>query len=472
MFCKFVLGFSMGEVKTQKFKVGRVHEENYGEMVKKPQRINMLIRKWVLEGEMAKKPRRVNVVITKWVSDLDWRILFLVIFPISFIFFIFSLRSFIFNRTNFSDFIISYSVGPPNRTHLAKADQLHQSRGALCLVGGARRFELTGPSIVEKVLKEYPNADLFLHSPMDKNAFKLSLLRTAPRLASVRIFDRKLVPQTKEQVRVLTAVNSPKGIQGLLQYFYLVEGCLTIIESHQKQHNFTYDWIVRTIVDGYWNAPLHPRNFVAGKYTVPSGSVYGGLNDRLGIGDFYTSKIALSRLSLIPKLYSAGYRQLNSESAFKAQLTTQKISYVENRLPFCVVTDRTYKFPPVHLGVPVAALSSPGPLSGAKCRPCIPVCKNRCVGHVMSSLDKRWSWTNWGKGSIELCNARGERKNGWENIFDGVAGEKLAAERRRVQVLKFEECVSDFGEMKKKAVKWEAPAAEEICRIGIGMTQR
>ncbi|XVF63555.1 hypothetical protein PTKIN_Ptkin09bG0096100 [Pterospermum kingtungense] len=419
--------------------------------------------------EMIKKPRKINMLIRKGVLDLDWRLL-LVIVPLSFLLFVFlpsipinsvfPLRSFLFNRSK-------YSSG-----HSAKADQLHQSRIAVCLVGGARRFELTGPSIVEKVLKEYPNADLFLHSPMDRNAFKLSLLKTAPRVASVRIFEQKFVPQTEEQFRVLTAANSPNGIQGLLQYFKLVQGCLSMIESHQKQHNFTYDWIVRTRVDGYWNAPLHPRHFVEGKYTVPSGSVYGGLNDRLGIGDFHTSKIALSRLSLIPKLDSAGYRQLNSESAFKAQLTTQNISYVENRLPFCVVTDRTYEFPPAHLGVPVAALSSRGPLSGAKCRPCTPVCKDLCVANVMSSLDKRWSWTDWGNGTLELCNAHGNWENGWEKIFDKVSGKKLAAQRRRVKGLKFEQCVGDFRKMKQKAVMWDAPAAEDICRLGMGMTKR
>ncbi|XVE94435.1 hypothetical protein REPUB_Repub02eG0008200 [Reevesia pubescens] len=437
---------------------------------------------------MVKKPQKINMLIRKWASDLDWRLIFLVIVPLSFILFIslsssspinsvFPLRSFIFKKTNFSDLTSSSPLGSPYRTHFGLAPsksktELHQSRIAVCLVGGARRFELTGPSIVEKVLKEYPNADLFLHSPMDKNAFKLSLLKTAPRLASVRIFEQKFVSETEEQVRVLTAANSPNGIQGLLQYFNLVEGCLAMIESHQKRHNFTYDWIVRTRVDGYWNAPLHPQNFVAGQYTVPSGSVYGGLNDRLGIGDFYTSKIALSRLSLIPELDSAGYSQLNSESAFKAQLTTQNISYIETRLPFCVVTDRTYQFPPAHLGVPVAALSSLGPLSGAKCRPCTPVCKDLCVADVMSSLDKRWSWTNWANGTLELCNAYGGWENGWEKIFDRVAGKQLATERKRVNVLKFEECVHDFREMKKKAVTWEAPAAEEICRLGLGSIQR
>ncbi|TYG69027.1 hypothetical protein ES288_D05G198400v1 [Gossypium darwinii] len=411
---------------------------------------------------MIKKPQKVNMFIKKW-SELDWRLLFLVVVPLSFLFFVssltsthlnsvVSLRSFIFS--NLSDFI---SLHP----HSANAVRsLDRSRIAVCLVGGARRFELTGPSIVEKVLKRYPNSDLFLHCPMDKNAFKLSLLRTAPRLAS-----------TGEQVRVLTAANSPNGIQGLRQYFNLVEGCITMIESHQKQHGFTYDWIVRTRVDGYWSAPLHPRNFVAGRYTVPYGSVYGGLNDRLGIGDFFTSKIALSRLALIPEIDKAGYRQLNSESAFKAQLTTLNISYAENRLPFCVVTDRTYEFPPARLGVPVAAMSSLGPLSGAKCRPCSPVCKDGCVANVMSSLDKGWSWTDWGNGTLELCNAQGEWEKGWEKIFDRVAGQKLAQERKRVKSLKLEECIGDFREMKKKAFKWEAPTPEEICGLGLGVSQ-
>ncbi|XP_039068255.1 uncharacterized protein LOC120214429 [Hibiscus syriacus] len=351
------------------------------------------------------------------------------------------------------------------RPHLAGGDPW---KIAVCLVGGARRFELTGPSIVEKVLKRYHNADLFLHCPMDKNAFKLSLLKTAPRLATVRIFEQKPVPETEEQVRVLTAANSPNGIQGLLQYFNLVEGCITMIESHQKQHNFTYDWIVRTRVDGYWSAPLYPKIFVAGRYTVPSGSVYGGLNDRLGIGDYYTSKVALSRLSLVPEIDKAGYRQLNSESAFKAQLTSLNISYIENRLPFCVVTDRTYEFPPAHLGVPVASMSSMGSLSGAKCRPCTPVCKDGCVADVMSSLDKM-ERTDWSNGTLELCNAEGGWEKGWEKIFDRVAGEKLGQERRRVNGLKLEECVGDFREMMKRAAKWEAPAPEEICGLGLGM---
>ncbi|KAF2324765.1 hypothetical protein GH714_016699 [Hevea brasiliensis] len=317
--------------------------------------------------------------------------------------------------------------------------ELYRSRMAVCLVGGARRFELTGPSIVENILNVYPNSDLFLHCPLDENAFKFSLLKLAPRIAT-----------------------------GLLQYFNLVEGCLTMIEEYQNQNNFKYDWVVRTRVDGYWNAPLAPENFITGHYLVPPGSTYGGLNDRLGIGDFNSSAVALSRLSLIPKLDSAGLRMLNSETSFKAQLTTYGVPFITKRLPFCIVSDRKYGFPPYRFGVPVAALSSPGPLSGAKCRPCTPVCEGSCVAGIMSWLDKGWSWTNWENGTLKLCDAHGEWEKEWENIFDKVAGKKRAAVRKRIWGLKLKQCVNDFNEMKRRSSKWDSPPPEEICSLGVG----
>ncbi|XP_038717186.1 uncharacterized protein LOC120010459 [Tripterygium wilfordii] len=250
-------------------------------------------------------------------------------------------------------------------------------------------------------------------------------------------------------------------------YFNLVEGCLTLIQSYQTQKNFTYDWIVRTRVDSYWNAQLGPENFIPGQYVVPSGSTYGGLNDRFGVGDLKTTSVALSRLSLVPVLDLAGFRRLNSETAFKAQLTTHGIPYLTNRFPFCIVTDRKYFFPRNRFGVPVAALSSPGPLSGAKCRPCRPVCRGSCVKAVMSRLRRSWSWTNWGNETLQLCNAHGEWERGWERVFDIVAGERFAAERKRVREMKLNECVSDFEEMQRRALNWNSPPAEEICKLGL-----
>ncbi|KAI3837733.1 hypothetical protein MKX03_008340 [Papaver bracteatum] len=344
-----------------------------------------------------------------------------------------------------------------------KKELLLGSRIAVCLVGGARKFEITGPSIAENILNVYPNADLFLNSPLDKDSFKFSILKDiAPRIASIRIFKPTKLNETESQRRVLTPSGSPNGRQGLLQYFSLVEGCLTLINAFQIQNNFTYDWIVRTRVDGYWNAPLAPDNFLPNdQYLVPSGSRYGGCNDRLGIGNLYTSQIALSRLSLIPQLDVAGFHQINSETSFKAQLTTQGVKFLENRVSFCIVSARRFGFP--H-SLPVASMSSPGPLSGAYCRPCTPVCAGQCATDIMAILPPGFR-IDGENGTVQLCDAHGEWESGWENNFDRFAGEKLAQLRKRVIELKFEKCVKDFDEMKKRSVNWDAPAAKNICGI-------
>lgn len=240
-----------------------------------------------------------------------------------------------------------------------------------------------------------------------------------------------------------------------------------MINEHQKKNNFTYDWIIRTRVDGYWSDPLGPENFIPGKYLVPPGSSYGGLNDRFGVGDYNSSVVALSRFSLIPQLDSAGLTQLNSETAFKAQLTTQKVRFATKRLPFCVVSDRRYGYPPARMGVPVAAISSHGPLSGAKCRPCKPVCSGPCVGPVMSGLYKTWSWTEWGNNSLELCDAHGEWESGWEKLFDDAVGEKLALARKKIWALDMEKCVDGFEKFKKRAAQWYGPTSSEICGLGL-----
>ncbi|XP_068646555.1 uncharacterized protein [Aristolochia californica] len=427
--------------------------------------------------------RNPRAMLLKYFADVDWRHRFLILVPLSLLLYVslsyatgspFSLgTAFITGGQLSPDTAHSrppHAPTPETMEIAARRKQkaeLRRSRIAVCLVGGARRFELTGPSLIQNVLREYPNSDLFLHSPLDKGAYKFSLLKVAPRIAAVKIFTPKPLPETEAENRVLTGSGSPNGIQGLLQYFSLVQDCLSLINAYQERHNFTYDWIVRTRVDGYWSRPLTPDHFIHSKYVVPSGSRYNGLNDRLGIGDVKSSRAALSRLDMIPLLDAAGYRLLNSETAFKAQLTVASVPYQMNRLPFCIVSDRTYSFPPGPYGVPVASMSSPGPLSGAKCRPCKPVCAGPCVADVMGVLNKGWSWTDWEKGSLQLCDASGSWDVGWEKEFDRVAGRKRAAVRKRVWKMGIDECARDFEVMRNRTVIWEAPEPAEICKLGL-----
>lgn len=189
---------------------------------------------------------------SKWVSsDLDWKLLLLILPPLSLLFY-FSLSSISAIASNtFSTFAPPKSVfnnnAPPPPSHnflppvfanqsekktgldrsrsneplfppvflnrSVTKEELDRSRIAVCIVGGARRFELTGPSIIQKILKEYPNSDLYLHSPLDSNAYKFSMLKTSPRISAIKIFKPKTIKTTEFQVRVLSARGSPNGIQ-------------------------------------------------------------------------------------------------------------------------------------------------------------------------------------------------------------------------------------------------------------------
>ncbi|MQM15889.1 hypothetical protein Taro_048841 [Colocasia esculenta] len=416
--------------------------------------------------------------LLKRTADFNWRFIFLISLPVLLLLFplvhptftLSPLTSLLGRRPSPPSLPSTFS--PPHLPWAPPVDSQEQdmkkkTKIAVCLVGGARRFELTGPSIVKNILEAYPNADLFLHSPLDRDAFKFSLLKRAPRVAAVRIFAPQQIAQTNAQFRVLTSSNSPKGLQGLLQYFNLVEGCLPMIAAHEARSNFTYNWIVRTRVDGYWSAPLDPAVFVPGAYIVPRGSPFGGLNDRFGAGDHRTSRVALSRLSLITRLDDVGYRALNSESAFKAQLDASRVTYRTHALPFCVLSNRRYAFPPGPQGVPVASIGSRGPLSGAKCRPCRAACVGQCAERVGKGLNKGWSWTEWRNGSLELCDARGGWETHWEELFDMIAGEEAAAARRRLGSLDMDGCVADMEELKRRSASWEAPPAGEICWLGL-----
>ncbi|CAI5488122.1 unnamed protein product [Closterium sp. Naga37s-1] len=350
-------------------------------------------------------------------------------------------------------------------------------RTALCLVGGARDFELTWPSILTRLLPTLPSPSLFLHSPLDENAFKLWSAVWAKKkwLAGVRVFASTWVNGTEYGGgTVLHDQYSPQGDQGMLQYLRLVEGCVPLIQAYETRHAMRFDWVVRSRVDTFWAKPPPVlRDFEVDKYTIPWGTDCMGLNDRFGAGTWETSAPALHRLSMLHDLGRRGYRNLNSESGFKAQLEVANVSLGRADLPFCVMSRRVYP----HSMMPVAALSSSAPLNGAKCRPCVPSHTGYETVHrlhyfaPMSHIGRPLrNQRLYGRG-IDLCNEREPWASNWTAVFDATVGEKLGAMRRAIMAVQedVKECTRSFAQMTRVAEAWQGPAAEAMCvRMSLG----
>lgn len=91
-----------------------------------------------------------------------------------------------------------------------------ETRVAICLVGAARDFEISGPSIMTRLLTAYPGTHLFVHSPLDEASFKLHALAWAPAnvtIAGVRVFPNWWVDEAQFPDGVIVDPTSPQGTQ-------------------------------------------------------------------------------------------------------------------------------------------------------------------------------------------------------------------------------------------------------------------
>ncbi|CAI5956264.1 unnamed protein product [Closterium sp. NIES-64] len=364
---------------------------------------------------------------------------------------------------------------------------------AVCLVGGARDLDATGPTITHHLLPSLLPFDLFIHAPLDENAAKISALarahamhgdhattssssssssssstdrrddssrsdnneqqgaagKMAGAIKGVRVFpvvpvDASLYPGSI----IILPWGSPNGVQGILQYFRLIEGCLPLIEREEKTNRAgqPYRWVLRTRLDGYWREE---------------------------------SVVALSRLAMLDEVNRYRQRigvkrQMNSEITFKLQLKSRDISVQPATLPFCVLSRRA--FPDACSSITVS-INASVPLNGAKCQPCHPCAEGKEVEAILNatspSSDK---WLGPVQSGVAFCpGGKGKGKgrsstdgswpSDWEEIFRRTVGDELAARQRRIRrrVGEIDTCTRFLEKMRATVSNWDAPSPLALC---------
>jgi len=87
---------------------------------------------------------------------------------------------------------------------------------------------------------------------------------------------------------------APWELQGLLQYFRLVEGCLEMVLARERLTGKRYKWIVRARVDAFWRGPAPALSSLnASAYNIPYGNDFSGYNDRFGAGRHWPAEVSM-----------------------------------------------------------------------------------------------------------------------------------------------------------------------------------
>ncbi|CAI7770881.1 unnamed protein product [Closterium sp. NIES-53] len=307
-----------------------------------------------------------------------------------------------------------------------------QPRVAICLIGGARHFELTASSLKRHVLSAYLASHAFIIASLDGDAKKLALLAAHPAVVSVSVRRQVLINESRFPTHVLAV----PSVQGQLHQFLKVEQCAAAITSFEHDHRFKYTWVLWTRLDTYWTAPPPPLDLLDPMaYVVPRGSTWGGLNDRFGMARRDIALGALKRLSSLHQLAQANLSHLNGEKALQHQLWLQGIAATPSPLPFCVLSFRRKLFN----GYVFAPLHSEGAADGVSCRPCHPM-----------PMDGR-------------CNPWRGYEPGWQHIFlEGASAEEKSTLKYASQ-LSGELCEEEWERWRKKAHVWDCVSAHDIC---------
>ncbi|CAI5459537.1 unnamed protein product [Closterium sp. Yama58-4] len=380
-------------------------------------------------------------------------------------------------------------------------------RTAVCLTGSARDFELTGPSIVARLLpglRPYRPV-LFLVAPLDEHSHKLWALQwglgkgekggleekgglgengvaggfgrnlkegvdgesawegdvelgAVEMGGSVWVDGEEVVGDSK-----LYNNATARSMQPQLQYLRLPAAASA--EGREAAE-------VATGAKEGTNATENAEDTgdqEEEEWVVPFGSDYSGVNDAFGMGSLEAARKVLSRLSSLQELVKAGLSNLSPEATLQARIESTGVHMARADWPLCTVSHQTYKHGRQG-GVLVASLQSRANLNGAKCWPCTPKYTGlEALSHIAWApaanriLSPSANPLNSGSNSIQLCHTSHPWELAWTDNYDAAAGTRLAGMRRAISSTNLKQCVQLMGQLQRHTASWSAPPPAAIC---------
>ena len=320
---------------------------------------------------------------------------------------------------------------------------------AIVLSGGARDFHMTALSLVDNLAIPLGLTDVcwFIRALLDPDAHKLTALLHAEyiKVVSLQVDSAPMPASLRAQSRrVLIESQADRAAQEML----LLEQAQAWVNTFEAMRGIPFQLVVRARMDSFWSAPisLHTVAQVAQNvYIVPRGKSFRGVNDRFGLSDSNTARIA-HRRSTDMFSYIAANRtaQMNSELYTRWALTMRAIKPLEARgLRFCLLVKRKSR-----CCMSVPRCSIPG---GNRCRPC--------------TTDEHALQVKNSSGA-EVNSLGAEWPQNVSQAFDTFVPERYSRARHHIETRSEAECVQDIRRLAR--ITWIQPVVASpyaICRL-------
>ena len=99
------------------------------------------------------------------------------------------------------------------------------------------------------------------------------------------------------------------NIYNTYSMYYHNYKCMTLIEKYSKQHNITFNLVIKLRSDLQSKSPFLIEDTINEKSIyIPNGNDWGGINDQIAYGDFESMKIYSNCVHYIPHMCETGTR--------------------------------------------------------------------------------------------------------------------------------------------------------------------